>query len=126
MMRRERHLIVSGRRHHPAFDFRDVCDNANAMSTSVARVARRGSRCCSAVLDTAGAFLSLAVATTIVRGIVDSHVVTVETVLAGLVGSHYFEPGHLVFRLPRAPSALIGLVGLPIVTAGWEAVDTAA
>jgi PiT family inorganic phosphate transporter len=111
-----------------AFDFTNgFHDTANAMATSVATKALppRVAVLVSAVLNTAGAFLSLAVATTIVKGIVDSHVITVETVLAGLVGAIIWNLVTWYLGLPSSSShALIGgLVGAAIVTAGWQAVE---
>ena len=111
-----------------AFDFTNgFHDTANAMATTVATKALppRLAVLVSAVLNAVGAFLSLAVATTIVKGIVDSHVITVETVLAALVGAILWNLVTWYLGLPSSSShALIGgLVGAAIVTAGWHAVE---
>ncbi|MBO0707966.1 MAG: inorganic phosphate transporter [Candidatus Dormibacteraeota bacterium] len=111
-----------------AFDFTNgFHDTANAMATTVATKALppRVAVLVSAVLNAVGAFLSLAVATTIVKGIVDSHVITVETVLAGLVGAIIWNLVTWYLGLPSSSShALIsGLAGAAIVSAGWHAVE---
>ncbi|MBO0707252.1 MAG: inorganic phosphate transporter [Candidatus Dormibacteraeota bacterium] len=113
-----------------AFDFTNgFHDTANAMATSIATRALppRVAVLISAVLNVVGAFLSLSVATTIVKGIVDAHVITVETVLAGLVGAIIWNLITWYFALPSSSShALIGgLVGAAVVTAGWNAVEYA-
>lgn len=111
-----------------AFDFTNgFHDTANAMATTVATKALppRVAVLVSAVLNGVGAFLSLAVATTIVNGIVDSNVITVETVLAGLVGAIVWNLVTWYLGLPSSSShALIsGLAGAAIVSAGWHAVE---
>ncbi|MDR2988129.1 MAG: inorganic phosphate transporter, partial [Nocardiopsaceae bacterium] len=111
-----------------AFDFTNgFHDTANAMATTIATraLSPRIAVLVSAVLNAVGAFLSLAVATTIVKGIVDSHVITVETVLAALVGAIIWNLVTWYLGLPSSSShALIGgLVGAAIVTAGWHAVE---
>lgn len=72
-----------------AFDFTNgFHDTGNAMATSIATRALKPKQAVllSASLNLVGAFLSLTVAATIATGIVDSGGVTLEVVLAGLVG----------------------------------------
>lgn len=113
-----------------AFDFTNgFHDTANAMATTIATRALppRLAVLVSAGFNVVGAFLSLTVATTIVKGIVDSHVITVETVLAALVGAIIWNLVTWYFALPSSSShALIGgLVGAAVVTAGWHAIEYA-
>ena len=51
-----------------------------------------------AVLNFAGAFVSFKVAATIAKGIVDPDAITLDIILAGLVGAITLEPRHLVPR----------------------------
>src|SRR3954453_10289720 len=72
------------------FDFTNgFHDTANAMATSIATRALppRVAVGLSAVLNVAGAFLSLAVATTIAKGVVDPSAITLNIVFAGLIGA---------------------------------------
>src|SRR5947209_19875532 len=72
-----------------AFDFTNgFHDTANAMATSIASGALKPKTAValSAVLNLVGAFLSTTVAATIAKGLIDSSVVTLELVFAGLVG----------------------------------------
>src|SRR5919112_6163143 len=85
------------------FDFTNgFHDTGNAMATSIATRALRPKTAVllSAVLNMVGAFLSLSVAATIAKGLVDADVITLEVVFAGLVGG-------IVWNL------LTWLVGLP-------------
>src|ERR1700742_634261 len=73
-----------------AFDFTNgFHDTANAMATSVATGALkpRIAVLLSAVLNLAGAFLSLQVAKTVTSGLVDEAQVTPKIIFAGLVGA---------------------------------------
>ena len=72
------------------FDFTNgFHDTANAIATSVSTRALtpRTAVVLAAVLNFAGAFVSLAVAATIATGIVDPDAVTLSVILAGLVGA---------------------------------------
>src|SRR6202789_4593570 len=72
-----------------AFDFTNgFHDTGNAMATSIATGALgpRTAVAISGVLNFVGAFLSLAVAATIANGLVDTKVVTLTVVAAGLAG----------------------------------------
>src|SRR3978361_1722146 len=99
-----------------AFDFTNgFHDTANAMASSIATRALppRVAVALSAVLNVAGAFLSLAVATTIAKGVVDPSAITLNIVFAGLIGAITWNLITWYFGLPSSSShALIGgLVG---------------
>jgi PiT family inorganic phosphate transporter len=72
-----------------AFDFTNgFHDTANAMAASIVTGALkpRVAVALSGILNFVGAFLSLSVAATIAKGIVDSSAVTLTVVFAGLIG----------------------------------------
>src|SRR4051794_41826458 len=77
-----------------------------------------------ASLNFVGAFLSLAVAATIAKGIVDSTSITLLTVFAGLIGAIAWNLATWSFGLPSSSShALIGGgVGATPVAQGPSAV----
>ncbi len=111
-----------------AFDFTNgFHDTANAMATSIATRALkpRVAVALAGALNFVGAFISIAVATTIARGIVDNSHITLEIILAGLVGGILWNLLTWAFSLPSSSShALIGgLVGATIVGAGSSAVN---
>jgi PiT family inorganic phosphate transporter len=113
-----------------AFDFTNgFHDTANAMATSIATGALppKVAVALSAVLNIAGAFLSIAVATTIAKGIVNNHLVTLNIVFAGLIGAILWNLLTWLVGLPSSSShALIGgLVGATLVGAGTSGVDLA-
>ncbi len=101
-------------------------DTANAMATSIATRALppKIAVALSAVLNVVGAFLSLKVAATIASGIVDSHVVTLPVVFAGLMGAIVWNLATWLLGLPSSSShALIGgIVGAVLVAAGRSGV----
>lgn len=106
-----------------AFDFTNgFHDTGNAMATSIATRALKPKQAVllSAVLNMAGAFLSLAVAATIAKGIIDSGVVTLEIVLAGLAGGIVWNLLTWLFGIPSSSShALVGgVVGAVLAAAG--------
>ena len=110
-----------------AFDFTNgFHDTANAMASSIATRALppRVAVALSAVLNVAGAFLSLAVATTIAKGVVDPSVITLNIVFAGLIGAITWNLITWYLGLPSSSShALIGgVVGATLVAAGADAV----
>lgn len=110
-----------------AFDFTNgFHDTGNAMATSIATRALKPKAAVilSASLNMAGAFLSLTVAATIATGIVDSGVVTLAVVLAGLAGGIVWNLITWLFGLPSSSShALIGgVVGAVLAAAGTEGV----
>lgn len=114
-----------------AFDFTNgFHDTANAMATSIATGALppRAAVALSAVLNFAGAFLSLKVAATIATGIVDSGAITLTVVFAGLVGGLAWNLLTWYFGIPSSSShALIGgVAGATLIAVGASAVKGAA
>lgn len=109
------------------FDFTNgFHDTGNAMATSIATRALkpRTAVLLSASLNLVGAFLSLSVAATIAKGIVDSGVVTLDVVLAGLVGGIVWNLLTWVLGIPSSSShALVGgVVGAVIAAFGMSGV----
>lgn len=109
------------------FDFTNgFHDTGNAMATSIATRALKPKQAVllSATLNMVGAFLSLAVAATIAKGIVDSGVVNLNVVLGGLVGGTVWNLLTWVFGLPSSSShALVGgIVGAVLASAGTDGV----
>ena len=110
-----------------AFDFTNgFHDTGNAMATSIATGALppRVAVAISGVLNLVGAFLSLAVAATIASGLVDTKVVTLTVVAAGLTGGIIWNLVTWLFGIPSSSShALIGgVIGSTIAAAGGSAV----
>jgi hypothetical protein len=109
------------------FDFTNgFHDTGNAMATSIATGALppRIAVAVSGVLNFAGAFLSLAVAATIASGLVDTKVVTLTVVAAGLAGGIIWNLLTWLLGIPSSSShALIGgVVGSTLAAAGGSAV----
>ena len=110
-----------------AFDFTNgFHDTGNAMATSIATgaLSPRIAVALSGLLNLVGAFLSLSVAATIASGLVDTGVVTLTVVFAGLVGGIIWNLLTWVLGIPSSSShALIGGgVGSTIAAAGGHAV----
>ncbi len=110
-----------------AFDFTNgFHDTGNAMATSIASGALKPKAAVtlSAVLNLLGAFLSTAVAATIAKDLVDSHLVTLELVFAGLVGGIVWNLLTWLLGIPSSSShALIGgIVGATIAAVGGHGV----
>ncbi|WP_307865141.1 inorganic phosphate transporter [Myceligenerans salitolerans] len=110
-----------------AFDFTNgFHDTGNAMATSIATRALRprAAVLLSAVLNLVGAFLSLAVAATIAKGIVDAGVITLPVVLAGLVGGIVWNLLTWLLGIPSSSShALVGgMVGAVLAAVGTSGV----
>jgi PiT family inorganic phosphate transporter len=110
-----------------AFDFTNgFHDTANAVATSVSTRAMspRFAVLLAAVLNFAGAFISLEVAATVGKGIVESDAVTTTVVFAGLIGAIAWNLATWYFGLPSSSShALIGgVVGAAFVATGPDAV----
>src|SRR4051812_49771044 len=82
----------------------------------------------SAVLNFAGAFISLAVAATVAGGIVEAGAITPTVVFGGLIGAISWNLATWWFGLPSSSShALIGGgVGAPLAAAGASAVKVGA
>ena len=109
------------------FDFTNgFHDSANSIATSVSTRAMspRAAVASSAVLNFAGAFVSLEVAATIASGIVDAGAITLDVVLAGLVGAITWNLITWYFGLPSSSShALIGgVLGSAVAAAGLDVV----
>jgi inorganic phosphate transporter, PiT family len=111
-----------------AFDFTNgFHDTGNAMATSIATGALppRIAVAVSSVLNLVGAFLSLSVAATIAGGLVQTHLVTLTVVFAGLAGGILWNLGTWYLGIPSSSShALIGgIVGSTLAAAGGHAVQ---
>src|ERR1700692_1182935 len=110
-----------------AFDFTNgFHDTGNAMATSIATGALppRVAVALSGVLNLVGAFLSLAVAATIASGLVDTDVVTLQVVAAGLAGGITWNLLTWYFGIPSSSShALIGgYAGAAVARVGVRAI----
>lgn len=106
-----------------AFDFTNgFHDTGNAMAASIATGALkpRVAVLLSAALNMVGAFLSLAVAATIAKGIVDQGVVTLPLVVGALAGAIVWNVVTWYLGLPSSSShALVGaLVGATLAAVG--------
>lgn len=111
-----------------AFDFTNgFHDSANAVATSIATKALKPKVAVgmSAVFNFAGAFISIAVATTIAEGIVDNGAIELAVIFAALLGAIAWNLITWYLGLPSSSShALIGgLVGAALASAGTSAVD---
>ncbi len=111
-----------------AFDFTNgFHDTGNAMATSIATGALppRIAVGLSGVLNLAGAFLSLSVAATIASGLVDTGLVTLTVVFAGLAGGIIWNLMTWLLGIPSSSShALIGgVVGSMLAHAGGHAIQ---
>ena len=109
------------------FDFTNgFHDTGNAMATSIATGALgpRTAVAISGVLNLVGAFLSLAVAATIASGLVDTGLVTLTVVAAGLIGGIIWNLLTWLLGIPSSSShALIGgVIGSTLAAAGGHAV----
>jgi len=110
-----------------AFDFTNgFHDTANAVATSISTraMAPRVAVTIAAILNFVGAFLSLAVAATIAKGIVQADMVTLSIVFAGLIGAISWNLLTWYFGLPSSSShALIGgVVGAAFAADGPSAI----
>jgi PiT family inorganic phosphate transporter len=113
-----------------AFDFTNgFHDTANVVATTISTRAMppRVAVIFAALLNFAGAFISLKVATTIAKGIVSTGQITMPVVFAGLVGAITWNLITWYRGLPSSSShALIGgLVGAVLVAHGGGAVQWA-
>ncbi|HEU0023573.1 MAG TPA: anion permease [Thermoleophilaceae bacterium] len=110
-----------------AFDFTNgFHDTANVVATSISTraMAPRIAVGYAAVLNFAGAFLSLEVAATVASEVVDPASITLLAVFAGLVGAIAWNLTTWYFGLPSSSShALIGgIVGAVLVANGTDAI----
>jgi inorganic phosphate transporter, PiT family len=109
------------------FDFTNgFHDTANVVATSISTHAMppRVAVAYAAVFNFAGAFISLAVAATVAKDVVDAGVITPTVVFAGLVGAIVWNLATWYLGLPSSSShALIGgVVGSSFAAAGADAV----
>jgi inorganic phosphate transporter, PiT family len=111
-----------------AFDFTNgFHDTANVVATAISTraVPPRLAVAFAAILNFVGAFISLEVAATVAKGIVDADVITPTVVFAGLIGAISWNLITWYFGLPSSSShALIGgVVGATIAASGTAAVN---
>jgi PiT family inorganic phosphate transporter len=109
------------------FDFTNgFHDTANAMATTIATRALppRIAVGLASLLNFAGAFISVSVAATIAKGIVEANLVTVPIVFAGLVGAILWNLLTWYLSIPSSSShALIGgVIGAMIAAVGTNGV----
>jgi PiT family inorganic phosphate transporter len=109
------------------FDFTNgFHDTANSIATAVGAraLSPRVAVLIAAAANLAGAFLTTAVAKTVGKGIVDSHLATQQTILAALIGAIAWNLVTWRLGLPSSSShALIGgLVGAALVQSGSKGV----
>ncbi|WP_330284007.1 inorganic phosphate transporter [Streptomyces sp. NBC_00588] len=110
-----------------AFDFTNgFHDTANAMATTISTGALKPkvAVAMSAVLNLVGAFLSVEVANTISKGLVDETGIRPEVIFAALVGAILWNLATWLLGLPSSSSHALmgGLIGATIASAGFGAV----
>jgi inorganic phosphate transporter, PiT family len=110
------------------FDFTNgFHDTANSIATSVSTGALgpRAAVLSSAVLNFAGAFVSLEVAATVAKGVVDAEAISLDVLLAGLVGAITWNLITWYLGLPSSSShALIGgIAGSALAAEGFDVVN---
>lgn len=110
-----------------AFDFTNgFHDTANAMATTISTGALKPkvAVAMSAVLNLVGAFLSVEVANTISKGLVDETGIRPEVIFAALVGAILWNLLTWLVGLPSSSSHALmgGLIGAAIASAGVGAV----
>jgi inorganic phosphate transporter, PiT family len=110
-----------------AFDFTNgFHDTANVVATSISTGAARPrvAIAMAALLNFAGAFISISVAATVANDVVNADVITPTIVFAGLIGAIAWNLITWSFGLPSSSShALIGgVVGSAVAAVGFDAV----
>src|SRR5213079_3684272 len=110
-----------------AFDFTNgFHDTANVVATSISTGAARPQVAIgfAALLNFVGAFISISVAATVAKDVVDAEVITPTIVFAGLIGAIAWNLITWYFGLPSSSShALIGgVVGSAVAAVGFDAV----
>ncbi|WP_155054894.1 inorganic phosphate transporter [Streptomyces blattellae] len=110
-----------------AFDFTNgFHDTANAMATTISTGALKPkiAVAMSAVLNLVGAFLSVEVANTISKGLVDETGIRPEVIFAALVGAILWNLLTWLIGLPSSSSHALmgGLIGATVASAGVDAV----
>jgi inorganic phosphate transporter, PiT family len=111
-----------------AFDFTNgFHDTANVVATAISTraVPPKVAVSFAAILNFAGAFLSLSVAAVVAKGIVDAGAITPTVVFAGLIGAIFWNLATWWFGLPSSSShALIGgVVGSAVAASGFDVVE---
>ncbi|MGW7281116.1 anion permease [Streptomyces sp. NPDC054844] len=111
-----------------AFDFTNgFHDTANAMATTISTGALKPkvAVAMSAVLNLVGAFLSVEVANTISKGLVDETGIRPEVIFAALVGAILWNLLTWLVGLPSSSSHALmgGLIGAAVASAGVGAVN---
>jgi inorganic phosphate transporter, PiT family len=111
-----------------AFDFTNgFHDTANVVATAISTRALppRVAVTLAAILNFVGAFISLAVAATVAKGIVNADSITPTIVFAGLIGAIMWNLATWYFGLPSSSShALIGgVVGAAFAAEGASAIE---
>src|SRR4051812_15164852 len=110
-----------------AFDFTNgFHDTANVVATSISTGAARPSVAIgfASLLNFIGAFISISVAATVAKDVVNAEVITPTIVFAGLIGAIAWNLVTWYFGLPSSSShALIGgVVGSAVAAVGFDAV----
>ncbi|MGW5371912.1 anion permease [Streptomyces sp. NPDC004009] len=110
-----------------AFDFTNgFHDTANAMATTISTGALKPkvAVAMSAALNLVGAFLSVEVANTISKGLVDENGIRPEVIFAALVGAILWNLLTWLVGLPSSSSHALmgGLIGATVASAGFGAV----
>jgi inorganic phosphate transporter, PiT family len=111
-----------------AFDFTNgFHDTANSIATSVSThaLSPRQAVALAAVANLAGAFVTTAVAKTVGQGIIDTGLVTQQTILAALLGAIAWNLATWYVGLPSSSSHALfgGLIGAAIVQSGLNGVQ---
>jgi inorganic phosphate transporter, PiT family len=110
-----------------AFDYTNgFHDTANVVATSISTGAARPqvAIAMASLLNFVGAFISISVAATVAKDVVDAEVITPTIVFAGLIGAIAWNLITWYFGLPSSSShALIGgVVGSAVAAVGFDAV----
>jgi PiT family inorganic phosphate transporter len=112
-----------------AFDFTNgFHDTANVVATAISTRAARPQVAIAfaSILNFVGAFISISVAATVAKDVVDAEVITPTIVFAGLIGAIAWNLITWYFGLPSSSShALIGgVVGSAVAAAGFDVILT--
>src|SRR3954452_5133743 len=110
------------------FDFTNgFHDTANAMATTIATGALKPRIAVgvAAILNFGGAFISLTVAATVAKGIVNAEVVTTTMIFAGLIGAIVWNLVTWWFGVPSSSShaRIGGMIGAVVAGVGFSGVE---